>query len=149
MYAVCHVVVLADIIFAAAQPPGPVEQDADPMQVMEEARELAENGQHEEALAKLLWCFDYGAKESIGFTGVRVSFLLSRIVKLGKKYPPAVDALRQRRDVAERRAAKTKGTDRYMSDLMELVALNDSLGEDAANLELYDELKSEVPDSPL
>ena len=54
MYALSYVVVLAGISLAATQPPGPVEQDADPMQVMEEARELAENGRHEEALAKLL-----------------------------------------------------------------------------------------------
>lgn len=149
MYALSHVVVLAGISLAATQPPGPVEQDADPMQVMEEARELAENGQHEEALAKLLWCFDYGAKESVAFTGVRFSFLLSRIAEFGNKYPPALEALQERREAAERRAGKTKGTHRYMLDLMELAALNQSLGEDAANLELNDELKSEVPESPI
>lgn len=147
MYALSHVVVLAVISLAATQPPGPVEQDADPMQVMEEARNLAENGQHEEALAKLLWCFDYGAKEDHSFTGVRVSFLLSRIARLGKKFPPALEALQERREAAERRAGKTKGTHRHTSDLMELSALNHSLGEDAANLELNDELKSEVPES--
>ena len=149
MTALSHLLVLAGITFTATQPPGPVEQDTDPMQVMEEARELAENGQHEEALAKLLWCFDYGAKESVAFTGVRVSFLLSRIAALGKKYPPALEALQERREAAERRTAKTKGTQRYMFDFMDLVALNHSLGESAANLELYDELKSEVPESPI
>lgn len=149
MYALSHVVVLAGISLTAMQPPGPVEQDADPMQVMEEAGVLAENGQHEEALAKLLWCFDYGAKESPAFVGVRLASIPSQIMALGKKYPPALEALQERRDVTERRTAKTKGTHRYMFDLMDLVALNHSLGEDAANLELYDALKNEAPDSPI
>ncbi len=149
MHALTHVAVLLSTAFVAAQQPDADKRDADPSQVMQHARTLAGNGQHEEALAELLWCFDYGAKENPAFVGVRLSFLPVQIAELGKKYPPALDALRERRDTAEQRAAKTKGTNRYMMDVMELAALDHYLGNDAANLELYDELKSESPDSPI
>ncbi|MFQ5491926.1 MAG: hypothetical protein ACE5GE_14505, partial [Phycisphaerae bacterium] len=147
MYALSHI--LVGVTLAVVPSLGQVEQDADPMQVMEQARELAKDGQDEEALAKLLWCYDEGAKESPSFRGARISFLSAQIAELGKKYPPALEALQERRDAAELRADKTKGTHRYLFDLMELAALNHYVGEDAANLELYDELKRETPDSPV
>ncbi len=149
VYILSNVMIVVGLVFAAGPSPAVVEQDADPMQVKQQAGKLAEQGLYEEALAKLLWCFDEGAKVSPSFIGVRLSFLLVQIVELGEKYPPALDALQERRDAAEMRATNNKGTQRYSYDLMDLVALNQYLGEDAANLEIYEKLKSESPESPL
>ena len=120
-----------------------------PMERMDHACGLVDQGLHEEALKELLWCFDEGDKGGPAFFGVRLSFLLSRIAELGKQYPPALQALRERRDAAEVRAAETKGTLGYTLALMDFAALNHSLNDDAANLELYDRLRAEQPDSPL
>lgn len=149
MQIVSSIFFLFGVTLSAVQPQRRAEQHTDPMQLMEHASELVDKGQHEEALDELLWCFDYGAKENSAFVGVRISFLLGRITELGKKYPPALEALRERRGVAVDRAERTRGTQRYMLNLMELAALNHSLGENTANLELFDEIKSQQPGSPL
>ena len=67
------------------------------------AQQLARTGDPAEALRELLWCFDTGMTAVTSFTGVRVSFLLSDIARLGERHPAALDALRARRDVAEKR----------------------------------------------
>ncbi len=125
------------------------EPSPDPMTMMQNARELVRLGNHEEALKDLLWCFDEGAKENPAFVGVRLSFLPTQIAKLGKTYPPALDALRKRRDTAKARAMEKKGTFNHGTAVMEWTALNHSLGEDAANLALYDRLRAEQPDSAI
>lgn len=67
------------------------------------AQQLARTGDPQEALSELLWCFDIGMPPIAGFGGVRKSFLLSDLARLGEKYPPALAALRERRDAAEKR----------------------------------------------
>ncbi len=67
------------------------------------AQELAKTGDPAEALRELLWCFDDGMPQVASYGGVRRSFLLSVIAKLGEKYPAALEALRERRDAAQRR----------------------------------------------
>jgi hypothetical protein len=122
---------------------------ADPMAKMDHARELVRLGKHEEALKDLLWCYDEGMKDHPEFVGVRVSFLPSQIAELGKTYPPALDALRERRNAAEALVKETGGAWNHSFALMELASLNHVLGNDAANLLLYDRLRAEQPGSPL
>ncbi len=74
----------------------------DPMVRMERARALAEKGEKQQALDDYLWCYDHGCENSPAFVGVRVSFLVADIAALGRSYPPAMDALRTRRDAAEK-----------------------------------------------
>ena len=57
------------------------------------AQELARQGDAAEALKEFLWCFDDGMPRVSGYGGVRTSFLLSSIAKLGEKYPAALVAL--------------------------------------------------------
>lgn len=78
------------------------ENPNDPMIRMKYGRELAQRGRNEEALKEYLWCFDEGEKNSRSFSGVRISFLLGNITQLGSKYPPALEALRERRDRNEK-----------------------------------------------
>ncbi len=130
----------------------------DPMVRMEYARDLVRAGKYEEALTEFLWCFDHGNEHSIGFGGVRTSFLLSDIGRLGRKHPPALDALRKRRDAAQERVLKeapkqallrsVQGCSKMDFPALDVSSLNRELGEDDKTLELYDKLRIEHPDWP-
>lgn len=50
-----------------------------------------------EALREFLWCWDEGAATP-AYSSVRRTFLLRAIVNLGKRYPPALEALELRRE---------------------------------------------------
>jgi len=115
----------------------------DPSARMDYAKVLSRIGKHEEALAEYLWCFDEGMKKNFAYYGVRLSFLLSNIARLGEKYPPALEALRQRRDAAKKQIQTGKGS---FNDAHELQALNQYLDEAHDSLDLYDELRTEHPD---
>lgn len=115
--------------------------EKDPMEREHFADELARAGKYEEALAEYLWCFDEG-KASVGYGGVRLSFLLSDIEELGRKYPAAIKAMEQRRDAAEARVRS--GTITF-DDLADAVALNEHLGAERRSLALFDDVKEAGP----
>lgn len=130
-----------------------VGHENDPMARGRYADELVEAGKYEEALKEYLWCFDEGA-ESSGYAGVRLSFLLSDIMDLTKKYPPARAALETRRDAAEERVRKTeipaKSRDQKLlrqagSDVHDAARLNEKLGTPERLIALYDELRRRGP----
>ena len=104
------------------------------------AQQLARTGEPAEALRELLWCFDVGMPPITGFGGVRMSFLLSDIAKLGEKYPPALAALRERRDKAEKRllisASDYEATSTFSS-------INNYLKEHARTLAVFDQLPAD------
>ncbi len=128
----------------------------DPSARMHYAETLAQIGMSEEALKEYLWCFDEGNKQSVGFGGVRLSFLLSDIMDLGQKYPPALEALRKRRDaLREQLETEEPKTPSLWSMLairnhdfpaQDYAALNQYLGEDEATLAFYDKMRKEHPD---
>jgi thiol-disulfide isomerase/thioredoxin len=109
----------------------------DPVARMEYARALLQKGMRKEALDEYLWCFDHGVEHEPGFVGVRLSFLLGDIVDLGHVYAPALDALRQRRDAAEK-AVLAATTD--LDVVSTFSAINRDLGEEARTLAAYDGL---------
>ncbi|MCW5824602.1 MAG: hypothetical protein KIT34_17515 [Cyanobacteria bacterium TGS_CYA1] len=91
------------------------------------ARELvAKSKDFEKALEYYLFAFDNGHLVS-GWGGVRLSYIPAEIARLGKKYPPALNALRQRRD---ERAAAIKSGNCDSSTIHELISLNRYLDED-------------------
>src|SRR5258705_11611195 len=99
----------------------------DPMLRSHHADALARDGRNEEALAEYLWCFDHGLDGHPEFTGVRLSFLLSSLARLGAVHPPARQAMEERRDRVQlaidgHTASPGEGT--------EFAALNHYLGED-------------------
>lgn len=110
---------------------------SDPMARRQMARQLMKEGRHAAALEHLLWCFDEGVKSNPGFVGVRTSFLLNDLAELGEAFPPAKDALAQRRDAAEEKIRE--GSDDRML-MLELTRLNGALKEDERTLELFDAL---------
>ncbi len=111
----------------------------DPMLRKDLAEELARAGKDAEALEQYLWCWDHGLEHSASFRGVRSSFLISSIRELGSRYPPALEALRQRRDACETALLSGKVTHELTSDL---ATLNGSLGETERILRVYDALTS-------
>jgi len=118
--------------------PGPSD---DPMARMNSARELAVSGKRQEALAEYLWCFDHGNDEpSRGYDGVRLSFLLTEIASLGQTYPPARQALEERRNEAEAALLSGKPS---ANDASEAAALNRELGAPDRTVGIYDLLKQE------
>ena len=124
----------------AAAKAGLAGSENDPMKRQSFAKELASAGRYEEALAEYLWCYDHGVEASPAYAGVRGSFLLGDIQRLGKDYPPALRALEDRRDKAE--TAVLAGTDLQRS-ASDMAALNRALGDQSRNLSIYDKLKQE------
>ena len=106
------------------------------------ARALAEQNKDEEALKEFLWLYDDGMKQVVEFTGVRVAFLLSDLARLGARYPPAMEALRQRRDEAKKSFLAAPEAANSSTDLP---YLNRCLSEDGATLELFDQLPKGSP----
>lgn len=103
----------------------------------DQGRALASEGKDEEALVEFLWCYDTGMKQSPGYAGVRLSYLLSEMADLGRGFPPALAALRARRDQA---LADAKAPDAAFGTLMDLAALNRTLKEDSKTLAFLDQL---------
>jgi thiol-disulfide isomerase/thioredoxin len=113
-------------------------QQLGPNQRQKLGQAYAQQGKKEEALTEYLWCYDHGLESEPSYTGVRQSFLLMSIVDLGNKYPPAVQALEQRRDAAKKKLESGAGDFQTASDLM---SLNRALKAPEQTLAVYDQLK--------
>lgn len=136
----------------------------DPVRREHYADRLAQLGKHEEALEHYLWCFDHGEEHEPAYSGVRVSFLLGDIKQLASVYPPAMAALKKRRDRCESTLrdfidGKKSPGQKKQSDLVrlfnrvtgkspaadhdvsgDLAALNETLGEKDRTLKIYEKL---------
>jgi len=109
-----------------------------PMERQQLGDKLMAEGKFPEALEQFLWCYDEGAKVSPSFVGVRSSFLLMKLKDLASRYPPAQEALVARRDAAEAAVQGASASDLMKS--LDVIRLNESLGESARNLALFDRL---------
>lgn len=112
----------------------------DPMLRMRLGDAYREMSRYDDALREYLWCFDEGAEHDPAYVGVRLSFLLGDIARLGASFPPAREALVERRD-----AAKQRILDGETGDEAALVfaRINDALGEGDTTLALFDRLKDD------
>ena len=115
----------------------------DPGRRQKYANALQKKGYFKEALAEYLWCLDIGMKVSRGYTGVRTSYLLGDLVKLGKKYPKATSALKERRDSAQL-SINTGSLD--FDVIHDFIAYNRELKQRRLTLKLFDELRGESPE---
>jgi thiol-disulfide isomerase/thioredoxin len=118
----------------------------DPSLRMSYGDALAQKGKADEALSEFLWCFDHGLEHSQAFVGVRLSFLLSRIVQLGRTHPAALEELRKRRDAAAKAIEARKAN---FGTAMDVTALNTNLGEPEQTLVLFDRIKADKSQPPM
>lgn len=129
----------ASALLAEKDRAGPSEAASkDPMARMKSARTLEQNGKLKEALDEYLWCWDHGVEHEPAFRGVRASFLLDDIKRLGAQLPAATEALKTRRDAAEKAALSGEEAARHAADLC---ALNRALEEPRRSLAVFDQLK--------
>lgn len=97
---------------------------------------VEQNGDPAEALREWLWCHDVGMLRISAMSGARSTAPLL-LAKLGERYPPALAALRERRDRARERVL-TSETDPEAA--REFGAINRALNDDATSVALYDQL---------
>lgn len=126
---------------AAAEPRVPITHDYVESRY-KHAQELAKAGKNEDALKEFLWCYDEGMAPLPEYTGVRQSYLLEKIAKLGEKYPPALAALRERRDQTEQRLLASAND---FAATMSFASLNRTLNEGNRTLQFYDQLPAKDP----
>ena len=112
----------------------------DPSLRMNYGDELAQKGRADDALSEYLWCFDHGLEHGRGFTGVRLSFLLAKVVQLGQAHPAAIDELRKRRDAAGK---KIEARSADFRTAMDFAGLSSQLGEPQQTLALFDRIKAD------
>jgi hypothetical protein len=103
-------------------------------------QQLARDGDRTGALREFLWCFDRGmAVES--FRGVRLSFLLTAIMRLAEDFPPARRALVDRCGAAEIKAIDQKD----LTAAADYAALCGVLGWEKRLLRAYDHVPAADP----
>jgi tRNA A-37 threonylcarbamoyl transferase component Bud32 len=110
--------------------------------ILQEARSLAQEGRHEEALQRHLWYHNHALEFEPGQAGVRLSFALSYWVELARRYPKAKEALVEIRDRGEREFAGGGG---YPELFSEISAINGYLGQKEATLALFKSIQSRDP----
>lgn len=104
--------------------------------------ELVHDGQYAAALHHFLWCFDHGLEHDPEYVGLRNTALIFRLAGLAQVYPPAREALLERRD---RAAARLRAGEHDYTAAMDVTAINHELGDDAPTLALFDELAAHDP----
>lgn len=117
-----------------------------PLERQMQARRLAESGDYARALHELLVCFDEGVKQDPSYASVRNSFLIREIAELGRKYTPALEALRERRDAAETNLRQGTGT---ADDVTTFCSINRQLNMNDSTLAVYDQLLLSSKDTEL
>jgi serine/threonine protein kinase/tetratricopeptide (TPR) repeat protein len=110
--------------------------------IWNDAKDLMEQGQYEEALQRHLWYFNHALEYDQGQTGVRLSFALSQWVELGRRYPKAKAALLEIRDHDAQRLASGQGYANLFSDVH---SINRYLGQDDATLALFKRMRETDP----
>jgi RNA polymerase sigma factor (sigma-70 family) len=105
-----------------------------------DAQELARNGDAAGALREFLWCYDEGMTRFPSFAGVRSSYLLNSIAKLGETYPPALTALRERRDQAMQQLLNNENDS---TAALDFTTLNRALNDGQNTLAVLDQLPVE------
>jgi len=110
---------------------------------LDQAERLAEEGKYQEALEKHIWYHNHALEINEAQYGFRLSFALADWAELGKKYPPALKALRGIRD--EKTSQLLTG--RVAKDLfVDVRSINNYLGESQATVELFKKIGDTQPE---
>ena len=139
----CVVVAFAVLASARCVAAWQAPPNAEPRAVLSEAKSDAQAGRYEDALAKHLWFHNHTLNHQSPLSGVRLSAALTSWYELGKKYPPAMEKLKETRDEAAARVLQGKGDVR--DSFRDMVAINDQLGEETRTVTIFERLDKESP----
>jgi tRNA A-37 threonylcarbamoyl transferase component Bud32/type II secretory pathway pseudopilin PulG len=110
--------------------------------ILQEAKDLMNQGHYEDALQRHLWYHHHALEYDQGQTGVRLSFALVDWVELGRRYPKAKQALMEIRDGDTQKILRGEG---YFSLFMDVHGINQYLGDDDATYELFKTIEKSDP----
>jgi predicted Ser/Thr protein kinase len=114
--------------------------------IQQEAKELTQRGQYEEALGRYIWFYDHEPEFSEPYQDVvRISSGISDWVELGRRYPKAKQALLEIRDRNTRKISSGEG---YFDLFRETASINDQLGNLQGTCALFKQLAAS-PDKKL
>jgi len=108
-------------------------------EILQEARTLAEDGRHEEALQRHIWYHNHSLELDDAQAGVRLSYALADWMKLARHYPKAREALVE---ITDRAAQKFAGGEGHYALFAEVSAINAQLGRQKETLALFDSIQS-------
>jgi hypothetical protein len=112
-------------------------------EALEQAQQFAAQGKFEEALQKHIWYHDHALEINEAHYGVRLSFALSYWIDLGKKYPKALEALK---DIRDKKTARLVAGENNRPLFHDIVAINEELGESLAAVEAFKKIQAARPD---
>jgi predicted Ser/Thr protein kinase len=113
----------------------------DYQKILNDAKDLTDHGQYEEALQRLNWYFNHSKFEP-GQGAVRLSFALSSWMELGRRYPKARQALIEIRDHDTREIIEGRG---YSELVQEVQAINHELQDDDSTYALFKTIRAKDP----
>lgn len=108
---------------------------------LDEARAACAEGDFARALNRYSWFFDNCLSIDQSWYGVRLSYVLDEWAELGRKYPPAADALTAKQQATITGLRQTPSTEAYH----DLVAICEYLGQPHVAVELFKELRKSHP----
>lgn len=104
------------------------------------ARNLLQQGQFDRATEEYAWLWENMLEHKPAMYGVRLSFMASEVERVIRAHPPARDRFAKIRDETEQTLT---GADKTLETLVDFVALNEMLGEQARTLAWYDGAKDD------
>ena len=111
-------------------------------QTIVQAAALAAAGKYEDALEKHVWFHNHALEVDPNYRGVRRSFALEYWVKLGEKYPPALEKLIAIRDEA---TAKLESGETSWGLFADVQSINSYLREPEKTVALFKRIESADP----
>lgn len=114
----------------------------DPATVFQEAIRATDEGRYEEALSHHVWYHEHALSTDRSHYGVRLSFALADWVRLGQKYPPALDKLKSIRSDKTAQILSGRTSRELFHDVK---SINEHLGDQKATVDLFKSLDSELP----
>ena len=109
----------------------------------DQAKRFALQGKFGKALEKHIWFHNHALEDGSAYDGGRLSFALADWVELGKKYPPALKALRKIRDEETSHLLAGHGNKHLFADVQ---LINTYLDEDEATVHLFKRIEATQPD---
>ncbi|HXJ61259.1 MAG TPA: hypothetical protein VNU68_31835 [Verrucomicrobiae bacterium] len=111
-------------------------------EAFDEARRLADAGDYESALATRVWFHNHCLEVDPGYYGVRLSYALSHWVELGRKFPKALERLK---DIRDEKVARLLAGESNRDLFNEVEAINRHLNDFNSTIELFKRIETTNP----